>query len=45
VRVGYSVLRDGDVYLGLRRIQAEYKGSGRFTFDSGLHAGFELRFK
>jgi hypothetical protein len=45
VRVGYSVLRDGDVYLGLRRIQAEYKGAGRFTFDSGLHAGFEIRFK
>mgnify|MGYP001817992561 CR=1 FL=1 len=45
VRVGYSVLRAGDVYLGLRRIEAEYKGSGGFKFDSGLHAGFELRFK
>ena len=44
VRLGYSVLRDGDVYLGLRRIQAKYDGLGRFTFDSGLHAGFELRF-
>lgn len=45
VRAGYSVLRDGDVYLGLRRIQAKYDGRGRFTFDSGLHAGFEIRFK
>ena len=45
VRVGYSVLRAGDVYLGLRRIEAEYKGSGGFKFDSGLHAGFEFRFK
>lgn len=45
VRVGYSVLRDGDVYLGLRRIQAKYKGFGRFTFDSDLHAGFEIRFE
>ena len=44
-RVGYSVLRDGDVYLGLRRVQAKYKGLGRFTFDSGLHAGFEIRFQ
>ena len=43
-RLGYSVLRDGDVYLGLRRIEAKYKGFGRFTFDSGLHAGFEIRF-
>ena len=45
VRVGYSIVRDGDVYLGGRRIQAKYKGSGRYTFDSGLHLGFELRFK
>jgi hypothetical protein len=45
VRAGYSIIRDGDVYLGLRRIQAKYKGLGRFTFDSGLHVGFELRFK
>ena len=45
VRVGYSVLRDGDVYLGLRRIQAEYEGITRFKFDSGLHVGFEIRFQ
>jgi hypothetical protein len=45
VRVGYSALRDGDIYLGLRRIEAEYNGIGGFKFDSGLHAGFELRFK
>jgi hypothetical protein len=45
VRFGYSVLRDGDVYLGLRRIQAKYDGFGKYTFDSGLHAGFELRFR
>ena len=45
VRAGYSVIRDGDIYLGLRRIQAKYKNVGSFTFDSGLHIGFELRFK
>ncbi|MBT8092286.1 MAG: YfaZ family protein [Gammaproteobacteria bacterium] len=45
VRAGYSVLRDGDVYLGLRRIEAKYKGFGRFTLDNGLHIGLELRFK
>ena len=45
MRAGYSIVRDGDVYLGLRRVQAKYKGLGRFTFDSGLHIGFELRFK
>lgn len=45
VRAGYSVIRDGDVYLGLRRIESKYKNVGRFTFDSGLHIGFEFRFK
>ena len=45
VRVGYSIVRDGDVYLGGRRIQAKYKGRSSYTFDSGLHFGFELRFK
>lgn len=45
VRFGYSVLRDGDIYLGLRRVEAEYKGFGGFKIDSGLHIGFELRFK
>lgn len=45
MRLGYSVLRDGDVYLGLRRIQARYDAPGKFAFDSGLHVGFELRFR
>ena len=45
VRAGYSILRDGDVYLGLRRIRAEYDGFAGYTFDSGLHAGFEIRFQ
>ncbi len=44
-RFGFSVLRDGDIYLGVRRIEAEYDGGGSFKFDSGLHAGFEIRFQ
>ncbi|MBT8097036.1 MAG: hypothetical protein HKN35_09775 [Woeseia sp.] len=44
-RAGYSVIRDGDIYLGLRRIEAEYKGFGGYKLDSGLHVGFEFRFK
>ncbi len=44
-RAGYSVIRDGDVYLGVRRIQAKYKSIGGFKLDSGLHVGFEFRFK
>ncbi len=45
IRAGYSVIREGDVYLGLRRIEAEYKGAGGVKLDSGLHIGFEFRFK
>ncbi len=44
-RVGYSVIRDGDVYLGLRRVQAKYKTVGGIRLDSGLHVGFEFRFQ
>jgi hypothetical protein len=44
-RAGYSVIRDGDVYVGLRRVQAKYNGTGEFQFDSSLNIGFEFRFK
>lgn len=44
-RAGYNVIRDADVYIGLRQIEAKYGGSsGRYTYDSGLHIGFEFRF-
>ncbi|MDJ0699278.1 MAG: YfaZ family outer membrane protein [Woeseiaceae bacterium] len=44
VRVGYNVLRDGDVFLGVRTVRAEFGDAGRLSLDSGLHIGFELRF-
>ncbi len=44
VRVGYNVLRDGDVFLGARTVKAEFGGTGRLSIDSGLHIGFEFRF-
>ncbi len=43
-RVGYNVVRDADIYLGARSTKADYGGPGRFSFDSGLHIGFEIRF-
>ncbi len=43
-RVGYNVLRDGDVFLGVRTVKAEFEGAGRLSLDSGLHIGFEFRF-
>jgi hypothetical protein len=40
----YSVLRNGQVYLGLRRVEAGFKNSPSVTFDTGIHAGLRLRF-
>lgn len=41
---GYSVLRQGQIYLGLRGIRAEFERSPSVTFDNGLHLGLRLRF-
>jgi hypothetical protein len=41
---GYSVLRQGQIYLGLRKISADFKRSPSVTFDTGLHFGLRLQF-
>ena len=41
---GYSVLRDGVVYLGYRRLEAGFDGTPDVTFDTGMHLGLRLRF-
>lgn len=42
-RVTYSVIREADVYLGLRFIEAGFDGRD-VKFDSGLHIGIRLEF-
>jgi len=44
VRVGYSVTRQAEVYVGARYVSADYKDRPSIKFDTGLHAGFNLRF-
>ena len=44
VRVGYSVTRQADVYVGARYTRADYDERPDVLFDTGLHAGFNLRF-
>jgi len=44
VRVGYSVTRQAEVYLGARYTGADYKDRPSILFDTGMHAGFNLRF-
>lgn len=41
---GYHVLRDGVVYVGYRRIEAQFDGSPDVIFDTGVHVGIRLRF-
>jgi hypothetical protein len=41
---GYSVLRQGQIYLGLRGIRAEFEESPSVTLDNGLHLGLRLQF-
>ncbi|MEO1576397.1 MAG: YfaZ family outer membrane protein [Pseudomonadota bacterium] len=44
VHASYSILRDGDLYVGLRNVKSEFDGGGTRTFDTGLHVGFRLNF-
>jgi len=43
-RVGYNVIRDADVYVGVRSTKVDFDGAGDLSFDSGLHLGFQFRF-
>ena len=42
--VSYNVVRDGDVYLGVRTVKGEFDAAPDITFDNGLHIGFRLSF-
>jgi hypothetical protein len=44
VRLGFSVTRQAEVYLGARYTRADYGSRPDVLFDTGLHAGFNLRF-
>ncbi len=44
VRLGYNVVRDADVYVGVRSIKTDLDGGGDVSFDNGLHLGFRFRF-
>ncbi|MEM7764204.1 MAG: YfaZ family outer membrane protein [Pseudomonadota bacterium] len=43
-RIGYNVLREADVYIGLRNISANFDNGAELTVDTGLIAGIQLRF-
>ncbi len=47
IQATYAVLRQGDVYIGLRNVRADFKDGltqKSQSFDTGLHVGFRLNF-
>jgi hypothetical protein len=44
VRIGFSVTRQAEVYVGARYTGADYNNRPSILFDTGMHAGFNLRF-
>ena len=43
-RIGYNVLREADIFLGVRYSNIEFEPAGDITMDNGLHLGIQLRF-
>ena len=44
IRLGYSVTRQAEVFVGARYTGADYDNRPSMLFDTGMHAGFNLRF-
>jgi len=44
IRVGYSVTRQAEIYVGARYTGADFDDRPSLLFDTGMHAGFALRF-
>lgn len=44
LRIGFSVTRQADIYIGARYVRADYEDGPDIRFDTGLHAGLNLRF-
>jgi len=44
VRVGYNVLKEADIYLGLRYVRGNFDNDSKAEFDDGANIGFNIRF-
>lgn len=44
VRLEYEILRNANVYLGYRRIRADFDTTNPITVDNGLHFGLRIDF-
>jgi len=44
VRLQYALLREADIFIGARYLNAEFSNGSRALIDNGLNAGFNIRF-
>lgn len=44
LHVSYSVVREGDIYLGVRNVKGDFTNRGDVTIDTGMFVGFRLNF-
>jgi hypothetical protein len=44
IRMNYSITRQADLFVGARYTGAEFDDRPEILFDTGMHAGLNLRF-
>jgi len=44
IRLQYALLRDADIFVGARYLNAEFDNDSRQLIDSGMNVGFSIRF-
>ena len=44
VRVGYNILKQADIYIGLRYVKGDFDNNTKVEFDDGANIGFNVRF-
>ena len=43
-RLGYQIMRDAEIYLGVRYVKGDFNARPEVRFDDGMHIGFSIRF-
>jgi hypothetical protein len=44
LKVSYNLLREADIYVGVRYVKAEFDNNSSQLIDNGMHLGIDLRF-
>jgi hypothetical protein len=44
VRLGYNILKQADIYIGLRYVKGDFDNGSKAEFDDGANIGFSIQF-